>query len=147
LFHAVVVVDAFGFFEAEDENERVLTETARLLQPGGCLVLKVVNGSPILSGFRSADREERDGVVVSISRVLTLAPARMIEHLSVSGARGSGQYERRQRLYRSDEISAVMNRAGFAVVGLFADASGAAFEPATSSTLWVIGRRPMQGTP
>jgi ubiquinone/menaquinone biosynthesis C-methylase UbiE len=139
---AVVVMDAFGFFEAEDENERVLAEAARVLVAGGCLALKVVNGEPILASFRHADREERDGVVVTLSRSLTLEPPRMIERVSLSGSRGNGQYERRQRLYRADELSAAAKRVGFTIVGLFADACGGVFEPATSPTMWVIAQRP-----
>jgi ubiquinone/menaquinone biosynthesis C-methylase UbiE len=141
LCDAVMVLDAFGFFEGEEEHEQVLTEAARLLRAGGHLALKVVNGSPILADFRKADRQERDGVVVTVSRTLTRAPARMIEHLSINGARGEGKYERRQRLYRVNEIWAAANRAGFAIVGTFADASGVAFDPETSLAMWVIGQR------
>jgi len=135
---AVVVMDAFGFFEAEDDNDRVLAEAARVLVPGGRLAVKVVNGEPILAGFRHADREERDGVVVTLSRSLNLDPPRMLERVSVSGSRGTGRYERRQRLYRSEEVSAAARRAGFPIVDVFADACGAVFEPATSPTMWAI---------
>jgi ubiquinone/menaquinone biosynthesis C-methylase UbiE len=138
---AVVVVDAFGFFEAENENELVLAEAARVLVPGGCVALKVANGEPILASFRHTDREERDGVVVTISRTLSLEPARMIERVSVSGSRGNGQYERRQRLYRADELSAGAKRVGLVVLGLFGDAYGARFKAATSPSMWVILRR------
>jgi ubiquinone/menaquinone biosynthesis C-methylase UbiE len=137
----VVLMDAFGFFEADDENERVLVEAARVLAPGGCLAVKVVNGELILASFRGTDREERDGVVVTISRRLTGEPARMIERVSISGSRGNGQYERRQRLYRADELLTGAKRVGFAVVNVFADAYGALFEPATSPRMWVIAQR------
>jgi ubiquinone/menaquinone biosynthesis C-methylase UbiE len=137
----VVVMDAFGFFEAEDENEQVLAEAARILEPGGCLAVKVVNGEPILASFRHTDREERDGVVVTLSRSLMLEPPRMIERVSVGGSRGTGQYERRQRLYRADELSAAAKRVGFTMVGVFADACGAVFEPATSPSMWFIAQR------
>ena len=119
-----------AFFEAEDENERVLAEAARVLVPGGRLALKVVNGEPILASFRHADREERDGVVVTLSRSLTLEPPRMVERVSV------------QRLCRAEELSAAAKRVGLAIVGVFADACGAVFEPATSASMWVIGQRP-----
>jgi D-alanine-D-alanine ligase len=138
---AVVVMDAFGFFESEEDNERVLAEAARVLVPGGRLALKVVNGEPILASFRPADHEQRDGVLVALSRSLTLEPPRMIERVSVSGARGTGQYERRQRLYRAAELSAAAKQVGLAIVGVFADACGAAFEPATSRSMWVIAER------
>jgi SAM-dependent methyltransferase len=141
LFDVAVVIDAFGFFEAEDENEEVVIEAARLLVPGGGLVMKVVNGGPILAQFREADSEERDGTVVTISRTLALDPARMIEQVSVSGSRGNGRYERRQRLYRAEELSAAAKRAGLSVVDVFGDAHGARFEPAVSPTIWIIGQR------
>jgi ubiquinone/menaquinone biosynthesis C-methylase UbiE len=137
----VVVMDALGFFEAEDENEQVLAEASRILEPGGGLAVKVVNGEPMLASFRYADREERDGVVVTLSRSLTLEPPRMIERVSVSGSRGTGQYERRQRLYRADELSAAAKRVGLTIVGVFADACGAVFEPTTSPSMWLIAQR------
>lgn len=139
---AVLVMDAFGFFDADNENEQVLAEAARVLVPGGCVGLKVVNGEPILASFRHTGREERDGVVVTMSRTLSLAPARMIERMSVTGSRGNGQYERRQRLYGADEVSAAATRVGLVVLGMFADAHGALFEPATSPTMWAILQRP-----
>jgi SAM-dependent methyltransferase len=138
---AVVLMDAFGFFDAEHENERALAEAARVLVPGGRVALKVVNGERILADFRHADREERDGVIVTISRTLLPEPARMIEQVSVSGVRGSGQYERRQRLYRADDVSAAATRAGLVTLDMLADANGSTFEPATSPTMWVILER------
>lgn len=118
-----------------------MSEAARVLAPGGGLALKVVNGEPILANFRRADREERDDVVVAISRTLTSEPARMIERLSISGSRGNGRYQRRQRLYRADELLASARRAGLTAVDVFADAHGAMFEPATSPSMWMIAKR------
>ena len=83
---AAISIDAFGFFEAEEENDGVLAEAARALVPGGRLGLKVVNGSVILANFRTDAREEREGTVVTISRTLTLEPARMIERIEVTGS-------------------------------------------------------------
>lgn len=138
-FDAAMLLDAFGFFETENENEAVVAEAVRVLRPRGRLALKVVNGNLILAGFRNSDRVERDGTVVTLSRTLTLAPPRMTERIVVSGARGNGQYERRQRLYRSDELCAVLERAGLSIAGVFESATGTSFDPAASSTIWVIG--------
>jgi hypothetical protein len=78
------MMDAFGFFDTEQEHEAVLREAARILMTGGRLVLKVINGGPILDAFRETDREERDGVVVSVSSTLTIDPPRMTQRISVS---------------------------------------------------------------
>jgi ubiquinone/menaquinone biosynthesis C-methylase UbiE len=140
-FAGVILIDALGFFETDEENEAVLGEACRVLAPGGRLGLKVVNGAPILATFREADLEEREGVVVRISRRLALQPARMIEKVVVTGARGNGEYERHQRLYSSAELSRALNRMGFTGVQLFADSDCAPFLPATSKTIWAFGQR------
>jgi len=140
-FAAGILTDAFGFFETDRENEAVLGEVRRVLAPGGRLGMKVVNGTPILAAFRATDREERDGVVVRISRRLALDPARMIEKVIVSGSRGDGEYERQQRLYCSNELAGVLERMGFTNVEVFASSHRAVFEPATSSTIWAFGQR------
>jgi SAM-dependent methyltransferase len=140
-FGAAILTDAFGFFETDEENDTVLREAARVLIAGGRLVLKVVNGGPVLEAFRETDREERDGTVVTISRTLALAPPRMTERIQVSGIRGSGEYERRQRLYRVEELCAALGRAGLSVIGVFASPDGATFEPANSPAMWVLGQR------
>ena len=56
---AATLFNAFGFFEADEENLHVLREVARVLVTGGRLALKVVNGDPIIRRFRASDREER----------------------------------------------------------------------------------------
>ena len=138
---AAFMIDAFGFFDSEAEHEAVLREAARVLTTGGRLVLKVANGDPMLSAFRETDREERDGVGISVSNTLTMDPPRMTQRISVSGARGQGEYERRQRLYRVEDLAAALEHAGFAIVGVFAGPDGATFEPSVSSTMWIVGQR------
>jgi SAM-dependent methyltransferase len=137
---AAVMLDAFGFFDTEDEQETVVREAARILTAGGRLALKVVNGGLVLDAFRERDREERDGTVVEITRTLTLDPPRMTERLRLGGS-GHGEYERRQRLYRIDELRTALEHAGFAIAGVFARPDGTPFEPAESFSIWIVGRR------
>jgi hypothetical protein len=138
---AAIMMDAFGFFDTEEEHDAVLREAARLLTRGGRLALKVVNGGLVLDAFRERDREERDGTVVSISRTLTLDPPRMTERIRVSGRRGHGEYERRQRLSRVEGLRAALEHAGFAIAGVFARPDGTPFEPTQSPNMWIVGQR------
>jgi len=138
---AAIVIDAFGFFDTEEEHQAVLLEAARVVTIGGRLALKVVNGGLVLDDFRKTAREERDGVVVSVSNTLTLDPPRLSQRIKVSGTRGQGEYERRQRLYRVDELRTAVEDAGFSVAGVFADADGSPFDRTVSSTMWIVGQR------
>ena len=137
-FRAAILFDAFGFFATEEEHEMALREAARLIGPGGRLGLKVVNAEPILARFQSAAHEERAGVIVDISRDLTLDPPRITERIVISGARGDGQYERSQRLYRIDDLSVALRTAGLAMTAVLADSLGAAFDPTRSPAMLVI---------
>jgi ubiquinone/menaquinone biosynthesis C-methylase UbiE len=137
-FNAAILIDAFGFFEAEEDNEAVLKEAARVLSPRGCLCLKVVNGIPILANFRSDDHEDREGTLLTISRTLTLDPPRMIEKITVSGVRGDGDYERRQRLYRPEDLYQMLERADFSILAVSASADGTVFEPTSSTAMWLF---------
>jgi hypothetical protein len=138
---AVLIMDAFGFFETEEEHEMVVREAGRIARNGGTLMLKVVNGVPIMAAFRDTERLERDGVEVLISSTLSLNPARMTQRVSVTGSRGHGTYERRQRLYRVEELQAALECGGFSLVAAFANTDGAPFKPTESSTIWIVGQR------
>jgi len=141
IFAGAILIDAFGFFDTDEENEAILSEAVRVLAPGGRLGLKVVNGAPVLAAFRETDREEREGVVVTISRRLAPERARMTEKVIVRGPRGKGEYERHQRLYRSDELCSALERTGLKGVQVFANSNCATFEPTASKTMWAFGQR------
>jgi SAM-dependent methyltransferase len=140
LFGAAVLIDAFGFFDTDEENELALKEAARVLVAGGRLVLKVANGGLIIDTLRETDREEREGTVVTIARTLALGPPRMTERISVSDTRGKQEYQRRQRLYRVDELCAAVEGAGLSVLGVFASPAGLLFDAAASPAMWVLSQ-------
>jgi len=65
----------------------------------------------------------------------------MTEMLEVRGIRGSGEYVRRQRLYRAEELGSLFERVGLSIVGVFASADGAPFQSSASPTTWIVGHR------
>jgi hypothetical protein len=138
---AAIIMDAFGFFDTEEEHDAVLREATRVLKAGGRLGLKIVNGGAVIGNFRATDRAERDGIVVAMDRSLTFEPTRMTERIRITGSRADGEYERRQRLYRVEELRAALGRAGFDDVAVFAEPDGSTFEPHVSSTMWLVCRR------
>ncbi len=53
--------------------------------------------------------------------------------------RWNGEYERRQRLYRVDEVRAALDGVGLSVEGVFASPDRARFEY-TSPTMWIVAQ-------
>lgn len=119
----------------------MLQEAARVLTVRGRLVLKAVNAWTVLTAFRDRDQQKRDGTVVSIARTLMLDPIRLTEKISVRSPGGNGEYERRQRLYRIEDLLAILDRAGFAVAGAYAHPDGSRFDPVASPAIWIVARR------
>jgi ubiquinone/menaquinone biosynthesis C-methylase UbiE len=137
---AVILIDAFGFFDSDDEHAEVLREAVRVLTPLGRLALKVVNGGLVLDDFRETEHEERDGSVISVVNTLAFGPPRLIQRVSVRGSRGSGEYERRQRLYRAEELRAALEHATLGVVSVLDHPDGYPFEPTKSPSMWLIAQ-------
>jgi hypothetical protein len=104
-------------------------------------VLKVVNARHVLDDFHETEQEERHGVTVSVSNTLSDDPPRLTQKIRISGARGSGEYQRRQRLYQAEELSAALENAGFEIVSVASAQDGARFEPALSPAMWVVASR------
>jgi hypothetical protein len=63
----------------------------------------------------------------------------MTERISVNGSRGNGEYERRQRRYREEEVREALERVGLSTVGVFASPDGARFE-STSPPMWIVAQ-------
>jgi len=137
-FVAAVMLDVFGFFDRDAQNESVLSQIKRVLVPGGRLALKVANAEPILRAFRANDREEHDGIVVEVTRAITSAPTQLIEHLVITGPSGRSEFERRQRLYRAPEMCAALEHAGLSVTTLAANISGSQFDASSSPSMMII---------
>ena len=138
---AAMLFDAFGFFESDDENLAVLRELHRVLTPGSRVALKLANAEPVLADFRPSDREVRGETIVEVTRSLSANPPLLVEQLVVNGPRGSGTYQRRQRLYRVGDVIAALETVGLAPVLAVASVHGAALDPHTSPTMVIISER------
>jgi SAM-dependent methyltransferase len=140
VFGGALLLDSFGFFDQDEENAQALQELRRILLPEGRVVVAVANGAPILADFRPRDVERRDAMVIEIERTLQRNPTRVLEALAVHEPGGVSRYERRQRLYTTRELRAVLDAAAFVVQAMFADYLGRGFDEATSSKVVIVAK-------
>jgi hypothetical protein len=127
-----LLLDSFGFFESDEENEKVIRQLRRAVEPGGRIVITIVNGTKISRDFGPVGREEREGRVVEIRRELQADRRILREEVVVieKGERHAG--ERRQRLYSVSEIAEIVSRNGFRSRQLYGDMLGNTFSEDTS---------------
>jgi SAM-dependent methyltransferase len=125
--------DALGFFDDDADNAGVIGEIRRTLRPKARLVMVVANAVPIRDHFEPLAEEQRGSIRIRIRRELLRAPLRIIERIELEERGAVSVHERRQRLYTAGELQAILTRAGFELVALYSDCSGAPFVESASA--------------
>ncbi|MCK4395318.1 methyltransferase domain-containing protein [candidate division WOR-3 bacterium] len=140
-FDAVTLMDAFGFFKEDSDNQKAVSQMAKTLRPGGHIVMVVVNGSRILNNFQRFALEEQKGLIIEIERELLPERKAMSENLHIKDRNVESTYERYQRLYNAEELSELVNNAGFAIRNIFSNFTGAQFDPNSSEKIVLVAEK------
>jgi SAM-dependent methyltransferase len=104
---------AFGYFEDQAEDERVLAEVARVLKPGGVFVLDTVNVTALHRSFRPKSWDEIDGVLFLERRVVDIPTGRAQAYWTFvypDGRRVDHSFD--HRLYPASDYAAMFRRSG-----------------------------------
>ena len=124
---ALNLFSSFGYFAAQDEDERVLSGIARALRAGGRFVLDVVNPTSLIARLRPQGFEElADGRVLLQETGYDVRTGRSMHAWTI--VRPDGSRARRSysiRMYTAPELEAMLERAGFRVVDLHGGFDGA----------------------
>ncbi len=125
----VNLFSSFGYFGAEGDAG-VLDEIARVLRPGGRLVMDLMNPSRIRSHLVPESRTERDGFVLIERRALTKAGERVTKQVTMIDRQGREKHWKEDvRLYEPEEIRALLQVRGLHLEGQFGDFSGEPLGP------------------
>ncbi len=115
--YVMILGNSFGYFESVDDDLRVLEEVLRVLQPGGRILIDVANGEFIRQNFlaRAWEWIDRDHFVCR-ERSLSDDGERLISREIITHAEKGVLADQfyAERLYSAEEITQLLNRAGFA---------------------------------
>ena len=146
-FDAIVnLFSAFGYFESENEDRKVLAEIARALKPGGRVLLDLVNrewviANPFPNEWRSDDR----GRIYLEHREVDLLHSR--NHVTFTIVEPDGT--RREsvghhfRLYTLAEMLAMLESTGLAFIAAYGDFDGAPYTASSQRMIVTACRPPM----
>jgi SAM-dependent methyltransferase len=118
---------SFGYFGGPEEDQRVLEEIRRVLEPGGCFALDFLNAQRVRDELVDRDErllgqrrvvqerrlEENGGVVVKEIRIY-----------GPDGGDPESSYHERVRLYEPDDLVDMLRRSGLESEHTFGDYSG-----------------------
>ncbi|MBL8857340.1 MAG: methyltransferase domain-containing protein [Planctomycetes bacterium] len=115
-FDAVVnLFSSFGYF-GDDGDRRMLDEIARVLRPGGLLVMDLMNPARVRAGLVPDSRTMRDGMVLEEQRALVDDGRRVTKHVTLTQADGRVRtWHEDVRMYEIDEIQSLLATRGLVV--------------------------------
>jgi len=64
------IFTSFGYFESDEENEKVIAEASRVLRIGGLFILELINGNYVRENFEPLDIEESEEYLTIVRRRL-----------------------------------------------------------------------------
>lgn len=117
---------SFGYFDRDEENEHVLNEVSRVLQPGGTFVFDHINRPYLEAKLKPRTVKELDGgVVVTETRRVDEATQRVHKDVEWRHPRKETvHWHESVRLYRAEELRLLFERAGLDVRERFGDFEG-----------------------
>jgi SAM-dependent methyltransferase len=130
---------AFGYFDTQAEDERVLAEVARVLRTGGVFLLETVNQAKLLREFQHQGwRELADGTLMLENRTHDLATGRSQAFWTFVKNGEKRELSFDHRVYTPAEYRELLQRAGFECE-LFGGSDGS--ELTLGSRLQVVARK------
>jgi SAM-dependent methyltransferase len=128
---------SFGYFAAEDENQQVVREMARVLRPGGVFLFDYLNVDRELDKLVERETLDTPSGRVDIERWFDPRDRSFNKRITI----GQKRYLERVRGYDLDEISTMFTSSGLSIGKAFGDFDGAPFS-AASPRLILVGSRP-----
>ena len=141
-FGAVVnLFTSFGYL-GEAGDQEALAEMARVLAPGGLLVMDLMNPAAIRGSLVPESREERDGVILEAERSLEEGGRRVVKAVRLTFPSGEVREWREDvRMFEPEEIESRLAALGVTVERLAGDFSGRPFASGDAERQIVVGRK------
>ena len=116
---AISLFNAFGYFEEEEENFRVLKSVSEALRPGGLFVCQLVNRDYLVRRFAAQEVHRRGGLIILEEREFDAIVNRVLTRTTVfSGADRRAdrrEYASSIRVYTVTELDLLLAAAGMTI--------------------------------
>ena len=125
---ALSLFTSFGYFEAPEDNARVLEHVRQSLRPGGCFVLDIINKERLAAIFAPVSCSQTADGQLMFERRHVLPGWEQIENTwYVLDADRYEAFTFRHRIYSGSELRSLLETAGFRSVSLYGNYAGTPF--------------------
>ncbi|HUQ19345.1 MAG TPA: class I SAM-dependent methyltransferase [Gemmatimonadaceae bacterium] len=130
---------SFGYFESDDEHERVIRDLARVIAPGGSFVLDFLNEKLVKRTLVPLDESVRNGKKVRQTREITPDGRFVVKHIHIEP--NGRDFIERVRLFTRAELTGMLERRGFHIQHSFGDYEGAPLDDDSLRVILVARRK------
>jgi len=142
-FNGVInIFTSFGYFETDAEHVLMLREAARVLKPGGVMLMDFMNEVVARKALVPKTEREAGGAKITEDRVYR-EDSRRIEKRITIRVPGLPDKELKEsvRAYSAQELESLFNQAGFKIRARYGDLAGAPFDAAASPRVVLVAVR------
>lgn len=138
----ICMFSSFGYGETEEENLRVMNEFARVLKPGGRVLIDLMNRHFIISHLHPVFTSLQQGLYVREERMLTDNEHRLHNRISVEDQQGNKRtYLYNPWLYNGWELALLANQAGLQAENIYGNFEEEPYETESQRAM-LIARKP-----
>jgi SAM-dependent methyltransferase len=141
---AMNIFTSFGYFESDDEHQRVLDGVARALKPGARFFMDFFNPAPVIAKLPMHSEKMAGDVAIIEDKYLDAQSHRICKRIEESGPGVQRVILESVRAYTSVELEALLTAAGLTVQKRYGDFSRSAFDPDSSPRCILITQKSRQ---
>lgn len=128
---------SFGYFEEDQENERVFQEMARVLNPNGRFLIDFLNRSAVEKNLVPRSEREQEGIKIREERFIE--GDFVCKTIIVCDEGEERRYQERVKMYELDQMKQMMTKAGLTIDKVFGNFNGEAYHR-DSERMILMGR-------
>jgi len=142
-FDAVInIFTAFGFFDNEQEDLKVLKSVNRALKPDGQFVIDTLNRDYVIHSGQYQTWKQRNGTTVLEERFFDFFKSRLaIIHHLIDTDKGDRKVESSFRLYTLREMLDMFDKAGLMLTDVYGNFDGSMYSAQSPRMILVARRR------
>ncbi|MBT5875368.1 MAG: class I SAM-dependent methyltransferase [Candidatus Latescibacteria bacterium] len=141
-FHGVVsMFNAFGYFEDESENFVALQEIEAVLQPGGRLIMQLVNRDYLVRTFVEEEIRREDGLMILEEREFDVVSSRVMTTTTVIDGVDQRVYHSSIRVYSLSELDMLLSASGLRIIEVYGGLDQRLFDWNTNQLVVVAEKR------
>jgi ubiquinone/menaquinone biosynthesis C-methylase UbiE len=140
-FDAVVnLFTSFGYFDEDEQNEKVLHEMHRLLKKEGRFIVDFLNPVYVKANLVAQSEREEEDLTIRETRTIEDGCVRKRIVITQEGE-PDRHYLEQVKLYERPEFEAMLAKAGLHIDHVYGDYEGQAYSPETSSRMIFVGHK------